>query len=251
VAITSDKRIYKMLKLTEDNVSETVFFSIEVNNFPVNQFAAKQDLQNGQTVVLTFNQWSQNESLKLLQIINQLVKDIKTKEDLIDSSEILNRKIIISEKQSNYLSGAPVLNTNGEVIGLLLEDNLVEPIIFIKPALDSLLSNQKIRRPYLGVHYIDLASAINLPYSLTQGKNQGALLYSEDAKKSAIMPKSLAQRVGLKEKDIILKFDDKIINQSNNLTEIIQSYKPGSMVDIVILRNKQEQTVKLELEELK
>lgn len=250
VAVTYDNKIYKMLEITSDPVSGAVFFRLEVNNFPVNQFSDNSDLANGQTVILTFNQNGQSESLKLMQVINKSAKNIETKSDLIDSSEILNKHIIISENQSNILSGSSILNTNGEVIGLLVGDNEVMPINFIKPALDSLLASKNIQRPYLGVHYIDLSEAVNLPNNLTQGQNQGALIYSDDPKNPAIEPGSLAQKVGLKEKDIILQVDDTIINQSNNLSEIIQNYKPGSVVDVVVLRNQKKQTIKLELEAL-
>lgn len=58
---------------------------------------------------------------------------------------------------------------------------------------------------------------------------------------------SAAEKAGLKENDIIIKVDDKKIEDPDALSEVIQKHKPGEKVTITYLRDKKEQKTTAEL----
>lgn len=56
-----------------------------------------------------------------------------------------------------------------------------------------------------------------------------------------VTKESAAEKMGLKENDIITKVDDKKIEDPEDLTEAIKAHKPGDKVTVTFLRDKKEQ----------
>lgn len=74
----------------------------------------------------------------------------------------------------------------------------------------------------------------------TDNNEQGAAV-------TDITKESAAEKIGLKEGDIITKVDDKKISSPDDLSKAIKSHKPGDKVTITYLRDKKEQTATAEL----
>ncbi len=64
---------------------------------------------------------------------------------------------------------------------------------------------------------------------------------------SNVTKESAAEKIGLKEGDIIIKADDKKIETPDDLSAVIKSHKPGDKVVVTYLRDKKEQKVTAEL----
>ena len=62
-----------------------------------------------------------------------------------------------------------------------------------------------------------------------------------------ITKESAAEKAGLKEGDVITKINDKKIEDPDDLSSVIKSYKPGEKVTVTYLRDKKEQKVTAEL----
>ncbi len=62
----------------------------------------------------------------------------------------------------------------------------------------------------------------------------------EGAKVQSITKESAAEKMGLKEGDIITKIDDKKVEGPDDLAEAIKTHKPGDKVNVTFLRNKKE-----------
>ena len=69
----------------------------------------------------------------------------------------------------------------------------------------------------------------------------------EGAEINSITKESAAEKMGLKEGDIITKVGDKKIEGPDDLSEAIKSHKPGDKVAITYLRDKKEQKATAEL----
>lgn len=67
------------------------------------------------------------------------------------------------------------------------------------------------------------------------------------AKVTDITKESAAEKIGLKEGDIIIKIDDKKIETPDNLSDAITGHKPGDKVTVTWLRDKKEQKATAEL----
>jgi len=147
------------------------------------------------------------------------------------------------------------LNLRGEVIGINVAmaegaENIgfAIPINRAKRDVESVKSTGKIVYPFMGIRYVSITKAIqedrNLPV------DYGVLLVEEkDA--PAVVPESPADTAGLKNGDIILSIDGKIVDQSNTLLDILQDYTVGNKILLKVLREKQELSFELTLSERK
>lgn len=151
-------------------------------------------------------------------------------------------------------SGGPLVNINGEVIGInTAVAGRAENIGFAIPINDltglikSVLETGKLLRPQLGVRYIsltdDYAFELNLPvkrgaYVVPRGRTN----------QSSVIPGSAAEKAGLQEKDIIVKVNDTAIDENNSLTSILGRFKVGDSVKLTINRDGREQVVDVKLE---
>ena len=132
-------------------------------------------------------------------------------------------------------SGGPLINLNGEVIGI----NSVKitsadgigfaiPINTVKPIIEKLKNDGKFEEAEISIFAYDKDV---IPY-LNNGIKFENGIYVE-----SILYNSQAQKAGLKEGDIITKVDEKIINKMNELREYIYTKKPGDQVKLSVLRN--------------
>lgn len=74
----------------------------------------------------------------------------------------------------------------------------------------------------------------------TEKADEGALVQD-------VTKESAAEKIGLKENDIITKIGDKKIEGPDDLSEAIKAHKPGDKVAVTYLRNKKEQKAEAEL----
>lgn len=86
---------------------------------------------------------------------------------------------------------------------------------------------------YLGVTHViitfETQKTKNLPI------NYGALVISDTSFESAVIPNSPAEKAGIQDGDIILSINGQHINQTNQLTKLLDSYCAGDRVILRIL----------------
>ncbi|MFH0805090.1 MAG: S1C family serine protease [Patescibacteria group bacterium] len=148
-----------------------------------------------------------------------------------------------------------VFSFSGEAVGVCTVDqdgSRLVPFSDIAAILDQLLATQTVARPYLGVRYIDLTTAVNVPSQLSHNVANGALITSDDeTKHPSIAPKSPAQRAGVQAKDIVTAVDGKSLNENFSLRQSVAAGKPGQLLTLSILRGTTTKEIKVTLDELK
>lgn len=149
-------------------------------------------------------------------------------------------------------SGGPLVNINGEVIGINTAvaggaENIgfAIPINDIQGLIKSVLAKGKLERPYLGVRYVTLTDDYAYQYNLDV--KRGAYI-APSRNGSAIIASSPAEKAGLKEKDIITKIDGQAIDENNSLISLIGKKSVGDSVELLIVRDGKEINVKAILE---
>ncbi|HEX5797011.1 MAG TPA: trypsin-like peptidase domain-containing protein [Candidatus Saccharimonadales bacterium] len=149
-------------------------------------------------------------------------------------------------------SGGPLVNFNGEVIGIntaiaggAQNIGFAIPINSVKGLIDSVLEGGKLLRPYLGVRYISLSDDYAYQFNLDQ--KRGAYLAPNLSGGPAVIPGSPAAKAGLKEKDIITKVGDKAVDEKNGLSSILSQYSVGDTVKLTIVRGDKELTLDITL----
>lgn len=152
-------------------------------------------------------------------------------------------------------SGGPLVNINGEVIGVNTAvaggaENIgfSIPIDDIKGLISGVLEEGELKRPYLGVRYVPLNEGISEELGLNVAS--GAYILPSEGGQPSIVKDSPAADAGLKEGDIITKIDGQEINDDNSLTSLIGRRKVGEEVTLTIIRDGKTQELKATLEEL-
>lgn len=149
-------------------------------------------------------------------------------------------------------SGGPLFNMAGEVIGIntaILSPSggsiglgFATPSNTVVPVIDQLRRYGEVRRGWLGVRIQNVDGAI--AESLNLGEARGALVAGVDAG-------GPAKPAGIKAGDVIVAFDGKPIKTAHDLPELVASTPVGRTVDVVIVRNGKQQTVRVTLGQLK
>lgn len=139
-------------------------------------------------------------------------------------------------------SGGALVNTRGEVIGINtaiatagqgsngnIGVGFAIPSNKAKDVAEKLQRGEKISHPSLGV-------------SVAGAEDGGALV-------SDVVAGSAAEKAGLQRGDVITKFGDKVINDSNDLVGAVQAGKVGDRVEVQFKRNGSTQTATVTLAE--
>ena len=171
----------------------------------------------------------------------------------------LNRKVQDSDGNTTYTciqtdaainsgnSGGALVNSQGQVIGintLKVASTGVEGIGFAIPInsttdiIDQLKTNQKVKRPYIGISGRDLDDDTAKRYNLVKG----VYVVSVDEY-------SAAEKAGLKIGDIIVAADGQKVESMDDLNKVKNSHKIGDKISLTIYRDGKESTVELTLVE--
>jgi serine protease Do len=139
-------------------------------------------------------------------------------------------------------SGGPLLNMNGEVIGvntaIFTQSAGYEGIGFAMPSNtvvsvynDLISPEHKVVRGSIGIQFREgLSSAVNRVYGFKNG-----VLVQE------VQPGGPAEKGGLKPGDIITTIDGRTIKDGDDLVNEIASRKPGSTIELGFLRDGKQQ----------
>jgi serine protease Do len=143
-------------------------------------------------------------------------------------------------------SGGPLFNMNGEVIGV--NTAIISPsggsigIGFSVPSdtvlqvVDQLRKYGETRRGWLGVKIRSISEDIAESMGVTE--NSGALIES-------VTKDGPAAKAGIKDGDIIVKFDGKDITTHRGLPKAVARTPDGKEVEVEVLRKGQRQTLKV------
>lgn len=169
------------------------------------------------------------------------------------SSESLQNLLQTDAAINEGNSGGPLLNINGEVIGIntaiaggAQNIGFSIPINDVQGLIKSVLTKGKLERPYLGVRYISLTD--DYAYQLNLNTKRGAYILPSRNGLPSIVPGSPASKTDLKEKDIITKIDGTNVDENNSLVSLIGRKTVGDEVSLTIIRSGKELIIKAVLQ---
>ena len=148
-------------------------------------------------------------------------------------------------------SGGPLVNIDGEVIGINLAIvygangiGFAIPVNTAKHAIPLLIADGKVTRGFIGVNLgiidANLAAGLEIP------DKSGALV--NDVVQNDDGPPYPGERAGLQAYDVIRKVDNHKIDDSADLQRRIGQIKPGTAVDLEVWRDGRAIDVELELD---
>jgi len=149
-------------------------------------------------------------------------------------------------------SGGPLMNTNGEVIGInssiysqtggSIGIGFAIPINMAKNLLPQ-LKKGKVVRGYMGVYIQDITPELNESMGLNLKDTKGALV-------TDVTKGGPADKAGLKSKDVVIAFDGKEVKDSTELRLIVSSTPVDKVAKVDVLRKGEKKTFDLKVGEL-
>jgi serine protease Do len=148
-------------------------------------------------------------------------------------------------------SGGPLLNLDGKVVGINsaivsrtggnLGIGLAIPVNMAKAIYEQLIESGTVVRGFLGVNIQDLTP--DVASSLSLDKDTRGVLVPEVTEGSA------ADKAGMKPYDVIVEFNGQAVEKAKVLQNRVAVLKPGTNVEIVVLRDGKRQKLTVELSE--
>ena len=253
--ITTDGRRFKAEIVAKDPFHDLAFLKIqkdEEKSFPVAALGDSDVLRAGQTVIAIGNALGTFKNTVSVGVVSGLGRTIvasgggvvETLKDVIQTDAAINR--------GN--SGGPLLNLEGEVIGIntaivLGAENIgfAIPVNQAKRGIEQVKITGKISHPFLGVCWVQITGALQEELNLPV--NYGVLIKKSLNCPYGIFPGSAAEEAGLRVGDIILEWNGQKLLPEKSLAEMIQKHIAGDKVVLKILRNNEQKIIEATLDE--
>lgn len=146
-------------------------------------------------------------------------------------------------------SGGPLLNIDGEVIGIntliysrsggSIGIGFAIPVNIVRKVADQIIDKGKVTHGYLGIYFQELDKEKIDTLGL-KGINYGMLV-------NKIFEHSPAEKSGIKTGDVLIELNGKPLKKSSNLTIVIGNSAPGTKVNLVLLRDGKKMNIEVTL----
>ncbi|MBD3330786.1 PDZ domain-containing protein [Candidatus Peregrinibacteria bacterium] len=247
---------YEAQVIARDPLNDIAVLKIEGNEFPYLEFGDSDALKLGQTVIAIGNPLLEYNNSVSTGVVSGLGRSIIAgNRGFGGSAEELDGVIQTDAAINPGNSGGPLLNLNGQVIGVNVAVASAENIGFslpantVKSAFQSVKENGKIVRPFLGIRYMQITEQLKEANNLDT--DYGVLIVrGQKLEDLAVIPGSPADKAGLMENDIILEIDGEKLDGEKSLAKIIAAKSVGDKVVFKVLHKGKEKTIEVVLEAL-
>ncbi len=253
ITLTGERR--KATLLGRDQITDLAVLEIDGSGIKqIAEFGDSDALQPGETAIAVGNPlgvgFAPTVTKGIISWPKQTIPVTLGREGELDwEMEVIQTDAAINHGNS----GGALVNLDGKVVGintLKVAGSGVEglgfaiPINQAKPIIESLIKEQKIKRPYIGVVTQNLQGLKGIEdLKLPKDVRQGILIVE------ATGP---AKDAGLKGSDVIVELDGKPVDSTLSLRKYIYNAKKiGDKLAITFYRAGKKQTVNVTLEELK
>lgn len=245
VVSLADGRNVDATLVGQDARTDLAVVKISTDNLTATQFGDSNQLQVGEPVVAIGNPGGQ----EFARSVTQGVVSAKNRILLIEGESSFN--LIQTDAAINPgNSGGPLVNYNGQVIGINSAKNAepgFEGMGFAIPITDAIpVIQQLIEKGYAS--HPGLMVSIDNRYSPEWAAQQG---WPAGAYVSQVSAGGPADRAGIRAGDVLVKINNVTISSSLELTHELFKYKPGDSVTVSYYRNGETNDVKMTLVELK
>ena len=226
----SDKRKFTAKVIGKDSKTDLAVIKIDApDDLPVAKLGDSTKIRIGEWAIAIGNPFGldQTVTVGVISAVGRSEVGITTYEDFIQTDASIN--------PGN--SGGPLLNLNGEVIGINTAIvatgqgiGFAIPISMAKEIKDRLIAQGKVVRGWLGVGIQELTEELAAQFGV---KPEDGVLVGN------VMKDSPAERGGMKPGDIIQEFSGTKISGVHQLQREVAQSPVGSPVRLKVLREKQ------------
>ena len=246
VVTLKDGRSFEGDVLGVDDLTDLAVVKIDADKLPRVKLGNSQNLIPGQ--------WA-------IAIGNPLGLDNTVTIGIISATDRTSTQVGVPDKRVSFIqtdaainpgnSGGPLLNANGEVIGVntaIRADaqglGFAIPIETAARIANELFTKGYADHPFLGIRMEDLnpnkKKEINKEQKLNINQDYGVIV-------ERVLSESPAQKGGLRPGDLILKVNNKPIKTAAQVQKFVESSAVGNILEIQVNRNSKLQTLKVQL----
>lgn len=241
-----DGRTFEGNVLGSDSITDVAVVQIKAENLPTVTLGSSEDLVPGQ--------WA-------IAIGNPLGLDNTVTAGIISAIGRSSSQVGIPDKRVRFIqtdaainpgnSGGPLLNDQGQVIGIntAIRANaqglgFAIPIETAARIADQLFTNGEVEHPYIGIQMIDLT-----PETKVQLNQDSSFGFPIDAEEGVlimqVMEGTPADDAGLRQGDIIHKVNGNEVTTASDVQEQVEQSRIGDLLEIEIERSGEALMIEL------
>jgi Do/DeqQ family serine protease len=207
------------------------------NRLPAINMGNSDDLMIGETVIAIGNPFGFSHTVTT-GVISAINRSIRTED------RVYHNFIQIDASINPGNSGGPLLNINGDLIGINTAIyakaqgiGFAIPIGKARKIISDLIQYGEVKQAWIGILVQDIDERL-ANYLKVPGK-KGVIVKS-------VEPKSPAETAGLKESDIIISIGSNIVNSAGDYELAAKGLAAGDTIQIQLWRNGKKKTVAVE-----
>src|SRR5664280_116169 len=240
----NDKRTFTAKVVGRDPGSDIALLKIKADNLPFIKYGDSEQLKLGEWVLAVGNPFNLTSTVTA-GIVSAKGRNLHMNEGTAYSIE----SFIQTDAALNMgNSGGALVNTKGQLVGITSAilspsgaysgNSFAIPVTIVKKVVDDLREFGEVQRAIIGVNIQDLQSDDATKLGLHDLK--GVLV-------TRIMPEGSAKEAGMKENDVITKFDGQPVNTMSELQEQVGKHRAGDKATVTFVRGGKESTIPITL----
>ena len=242
----NDKRTFTAKVVGRDPGSDIALLKIKAENLPFIKYGDSEQLRLGEWVLAVGNPFN------LTSTVTAGIVSAKGRYLGLNEGNNKIESYIQTDAALNMgNSGGALVNTKGLLVGItsaIMSPNgaysgnsFAIPVTIVKKVVNDLKEFGEVQRAIIGVNIQDVDADIASKQNLSEVK--GILV-------TRIIPSGSAQEAGMKENDVIVKFDGQNVNTMAELQEQVGKHRPGDKATVTFLRNGKETTLPITMKNI-
>jgi serine protease Do len=239
----ADKRVFDAEIVGADPKTDLAVIKIKgkvPNDLPVAELGDSEPLRIGDWVLAIgapFG-YTQTVTAGIVSAIGRANVGLADYEDFIQTDAAIN--------PGN--SGGPLVNLDGQVIGIntAIATSIGQyagvgfaiPTAIARQVMPTLVKGGKVTRGMLGILIQEIDPDLAKQFGLSDTKGTLVAQVNKD---------SPAEKAGIKAGDVILRFDNKQIEDARHLRNLVAATAPGAKAEVVVLRDGKEKTLRVSI----
>lgn len=223
----ADKRTFKAQVVGRDSFTDLALLKIDANNLPVAKLGESKDIHPGDFAVAIGSPvgLDQTVTMGIVSALGRSLDGVGNGVSLVQTDAAIN--------PGN--SGGPLLNIDGQVIGIntairgdAQNIGFAIPVDVARTVADQLLEHKTAAHPYIGIYMKDIDD--ELSRSLGLPPNSKGIVVAR------VAPGSPAAQAGLQVGDVIQKVDGSPVNSAKELQSQVRTHKTGDELHFLVAR---------------